>query len=250
MPSDEERRGTIEVFTPPTHFALVEPGMYRSVMPAPPNFPFLRQLGLRSVIVLSADSIARGIVAFFRDNGIEIFHTGAQSGRKDTWKPTWKPLSEEVIKTSLQLTLRADLHPLLLCDTSGVQSVGVVVGCLRRLQNWNLNSVVNEYRAFAGRKTRYVHEQMIELFDTDLVVVPEDPPSWYSEQLAMELDDDDMYEVYLQKGCIASDGRLDTSKDPELDDHEQKYAYRVYYYSSESPLNSVHGAKPPRIQRL
>lgn len=220
------------------------------MMPSASSFPFLRQLGLRSVIVLSADSIAGGVASFFRDNGIEIFHTGAQSGRKDNWKPTWKPLSEEVIKNSLELILRADLYPLLLCDTSGVQQVGIVVGCLRKLQNWNLNSVVNEYRAFAGRKTRYVHEQVIELFDTDLVVVPDNPPSWYSEQLTMQLDDDQMYELYSREGCIANDGRLDTSHHPTLHSEDQMYAYRVYYYSSESPLNSVPYAEPPRVQRV
>jgi protein tyrosine/serine phosphatase len=260
---------TVEVLTPPTHFAIVEPGLYRSMMPSVANFPFLKQLGLKHVIILSAGSVAHSVTTFFEDNAITVSHTGAPSGRrKNTWKPTWKPVEEEVVKASLELLLRADVHPLLICDTSGVQRVGVVIGCLRRLQWWNLNSIVNEYRSFAGHKTRYVHEQMIELFDTDLVVVPEANPPWYTAQVAMQADDETKFNEYASRGCLSASGMLGAPPAPAAagGEHgngdgsdsvladaaapEDRYAYRVYYYSTQSPLNSITGAMPPRIQRL
>jgi protein tyrosine/serine phosphatase len=262
----------LEVLTPPKHFAIVESGLYRSTMPSVGNFPFLKQLGLKHVIILSADSVARNVTIFFEENAISVSHTGAApSGRrKNTWKPTWKPLEEEVVKASLEIILRADVNPLLICDTSGVQRVGVVIGCLRRLQWWNLNSIVNEYRSFAGTRTRYVHEQMIELFDTDLVVIPPNNPSWYSAQVEMQAADDERYADYVHQGRLSTSGMLSESASEgrknaldrasgtggsddgtvrELKSGES-CAYQVYYYSTESPLNSVTGALPPRIQRL
>lgn len=259
-----------EVLAPPKHFAIVEPGLYRSTMPAAANFPFLKQLGLKRVIILSAESVARTVSTFFEENGVAVSHTGApERSHRNAWKKTWKPLEDDVVKASLELVLRADVHPLLICDTSGVQRVGVVVGCLRRLQWWNLNSIVNEYRSFAGAKTRHVHEQMIELFDTDLVVIPRENPSWYEAQRQMQDDDDDKFREYVNAGRLLSCGKMRdpadssqerTSKDSIADDPKvgagqesesrDSCAYRVYYYSTDSPLNSVDGALPPRIQRL
>lgn len=44
-----------------------------------------------------------------------------------------------------------------------------MVGCFRKLQKWNLTSILEEYRRFAGSKGRILNEQFIELFDIDLV---------------------------------------------------------------------------------
>lgn len=55
---------------------------------------------------------------------------------------------------------------------------GAVVGCLRKIQQWHLSSIFEEYRRFAGSKVRLQNEQFIELFDTDLVTIPANPPSW------------------------------------------------------------------------
>jgi Tyrosine phosphatase family len=170
-------------------------------------------------------------------------------------------MSEEVVKTSLELLLRAETHPILICDTSGVQRVGVVIGCLRRLQDWNLNSIINEYRGFALTKTRYLHELMIELFDTDLIVVPETPPSWFSDQLAMQHDEGDEFDDFVRQGRLSPLGVLHprppgTDNDSLADDDDGNTsaasidAYRVYYYSQDGPLNSLQGADPPVINLL
>lgn len=260
----------LEVLAPPKHFAIVEPALYRATMPATANFPFLKQLGLKRVIILSAESVARSVSTFFEENGIAVSHTGAsERSHRNAWKKTWKPLEDEVVKASLELVLRADMHPMLICDTSGVQRVGVVVGCLRRLQWWNLNSIVNEYRSFAGAKTRHVHEQMIELFDLDLVVIPRESPPWYEAQQQMQDDDDEKFQEYVNAGRLLSCGKMRdhlipaqerTQKDAGAEysdvargqgsESRDSCAYRVYYYSTDSPLNSVDGALPPRIQRL
>mmetsp|Transcript_63883 Transcript_63883/g.151108 ORF Transcript_63883/g.151108 Transcript_63883/m.151108 type:complete len:96 (+) Transcript_63883:223-510(+) len=90
----------------------------------------------------------------------------------------WNPMSEEIIKRALELVLNVDCYPLCLIDSVGRHRVGTVVGCLRKLQRWNLTSIFEEYRRYAGSKVRLLNEQFIELFDTDLVTIPQKKPAW------------------------------------------------------------------------
>lgn len=39
------------------------------------------------------------------------------------------------------------------------------MGCLRKVQNWSLTSIFDEYRRFAGAKVRMLDQQFMELFD-------------------------------------------------------------------------------------
>jgi len=58
------------------------------------------------------------------------------------------------------------------------------VGCLRRLQYWNLTSILEEMRAFGS--SHFSNEQFIELFDIDLITLPKHLPDWFiSQQLLM-----------------------------------------------------------------
>jgi len=75
---------------------------------------------------------------------------------------------------------------------SGIHQTGTLVGCLRRLQHWNLTSILVEYRSYAcHRSTRYGDEQFIELFDVDLVTLPADLPQWFIEQKKIDEEDED-----------------------------------------------------------
>jgi hypothetical protein len=37
---------------------------------------------------------------------------------------------------------------------------GTVIGCLRKLQGWNLTAIFEEYRRYAGSKVRFLNEQV------------------------------------------------------------------------------------------
>ena len=69
-------------------------------------------------------------------------------------------------------------YPLCIMCNLGRHRTGTAVGCLRKLQKWNLTSIFEEYRRYAGPKVRILHEQFIELFDIDLIRVPESAPEW------------------------------------------------------------------------
>lgn len=231
-----------DIITPPDNFSVVEPGLYRSSLPSAGNLPYVRALRLKRVIVLSPERPVRGIANFFDNHNIQLSHTGLHGW---TAQQSWKPVSEEVVKESLEILLDRKNYPTLVCDVGGVHMVGMVIGCLRKLQNWNLNSVVNEYRSFAGAKTRYVNEQFIELFDTDLVTIPQDPPQWFVEQLEMEREERAQYDGLVKVQHVDETGTMTA-----VEKAEKVPQYVRYYYSSAGPLNSQIGGSEPRIQTL
>lgn len=78
-------------------------------------------------------------------------------------------LSEAVVVGILHLMLDPTHYPLLITCSKGRYRTGIVCGCLRKLQRWNLVSILEEYRRFASDKSRADNEEFIELFDKDLV---------------------------------------------------------------------------------
>ena len=118
----------------------------------------------------------------------------------------------------------------------------MLIRCLRRLQNWNLDAVFSEYRFFAKGRTRYSNEQCIELFDIDLVTITDDPPQWLANQL--ETDCQERHEF----DALTAQGRVDQSD--TMQDDEKAPSYLAYRYSSSGPLNSHISGTEPRIQIL
>mmetsp|Transcript_12635 Transcript_12635/g.38670 ORF Transcript_12635/g.38670 Transcript_12635/m.38670 type:complete len:196 (+) Transcript_12635:67-654(+) len=158
---------------PPINFGIVEEDLYRSGMPNELNFPFLEKLQLKTVIYLATEDPSQQFSNFVDDHGIELVPLGVEGNIS-----SWKPMSEEVVLTALNHILITTNYPLLIMDHHGRHQTGTIVGCLRKLQRWNLTAVFEEYRSFAGNKVRLLSEQFIELFDTDLVRLPPSPPRW------------------------------------------------------------------------
>ena len=111
------------------------------------------------------------------------------------------PITEEVVLEALEIILNPRSYPMIVMCNLGRHRTGIkrqfsfmlfslqikffsflnkgtIVGCLRKLQKWNLTSIFEEYRRYAGPKVRVLNEQFIELFDTDLVRVPVNRPKW------------------------------------------------------------------------
>ncbi|BBN02830.1 hypothetical protein MPTK1_2g18490 [Marchantia polymorpha subsp. ruderalis] len=166
----------------PDAYGVVEPGVYRAKAAAAPNLPFLLHLRLRTLLYLSPDPLLPSFTAFLDKCATRFIHLGLR-----VWKPyaTWKPVSEELIKDALEIVLDVNTHPIMVMCSSGIHQTGTVVGCLRRLQKWNLTSLLEEYRRYAGSKARYANEQFMELFDEDLVTLPKDLPAWFIDQRRM-----------------------------------------------------------------
>ena len=90
-------------------------------------------------------------------------HLGCEEGHPNF------AMSEETVLKALDILLEHSNYPICVLCGQGSHRTGTVVGCLRKLQRWNLTSIFEEYRRYAGAKVRLLNEQFIELFDTDLV---------------------------------------------------------------------------------
>ena len=47
--------------------------------------------------------------------------------------------------------------------SAGIFETGTLLGCLRKIQGWNLSSILFEYRSFAGSLARSANERFIEV---------------------------------------------------------------------------------------
>jgi len=150
------------------------------------DIPFLKQLQLKTVLYLSPDTPVRAIKAFFDENNINFIELGIRALQP---KLTWKPVSEELIKEGLEIVLNVTNHPIVIICSTGIHQTGTLAACLRRLQSWNITSILDEYKRYAGTHTRYFNEQFIELFDVDLVTLPPNMPKWFIEQQKMMLEE-------------------------------------------------------------
>jgi len=163
-------------YIPPINWGMVEEDLYRSGQPNVLNFPFLEKLNLKTIIWLAPDDPTQQFYNFVDDQGIELIHLGMDSQTRIS--NPWNPISEDTVVSALKLILDPKNYPLSVMCNLGRHRTGTVIGCLRKIQRWNLTSIFEEYRRHAGSKVRLLNEQFIELFDTDLVGIPENPPHW------------------------------------------------------------------------
>lgn len=157
---------------PPANYGAVEVGLYRSGMPVEINFPFLETLHLRTLLHMSTEELSVPLQRFIEDQNINVIKLG-QAGK------ALEPVSSDAVLSAMSHILNPDCAPLYVMCSQGRYRTGTVIGCLRKLQRWSLASVFEEYRRHAERdKVRISTELFIELFDTDLVRIPQTCPAW------------------------------------------------------------------------
>jgi tyrosine-protein phosphatase OCA1 len=157
---------------PPANYSAVEEGLYRSGMPVEINFPFLESLHLRTLLHMSTEHLSLPLQRFLDDQNIDVIELG-QAGK------ALEPVSSDAVLSAMSYILDPRRAPVYVMCSQGRYRTGTVIGCLRKLQRWSLASVFEEYRRHAERdKVRISTELFIELFDTDLVRIPKNPPSW------------------------------------------------------------------------
>uniref|UniRef100_A0A0E0FQ25 Tyrosine-protein phosphatase domain-containing protein n=1 Tax=Oryza nivara TaxID=4536 RepID=A0A0E0FQ25_ORYNI len=126
--SAAEKADAAMVVAPPSNFGMVDTGVYRSGFPDPASFGFLRGLGLRSVVYLCPEPYMETNAEFLKAEGIRLFQFGIEGNKHRT---------------------------------------GCLVGCFRKLQNWCLSSVFEEYHRYAAGKSRLSDLKFIESFDVN-----------------------------------------------------------------------------------
>ncbi|XP_014497140.1 probable tyrosine-protein phosphatase At1g05000 [Vigna radiata var. radiata] len=148
------------VLVPPPNFAMVEDCIFRSSFPTSSNFPFLQTLNLRSIIYLCPEPYPEENLEFLRSQNIRLFQFAIE-GKTDISTPILK----DSVMDALKVLIDVRNHPVLIHCKRGKHRTGCLVGCLRKLQNWCLSSVFEEYQRFAGAKSRTMDLTFIEMFD-------------------------------------------------------------------------------------
>ncbi|XP_022746976.1 probable tyrosine-protein phosphatase At1g05000 isoform X1 [Durio zibethinus] len=185
----EGEEGKDVVMEPPPNFSMVEEGIYRSSFPHPCNFAFLETLNLRSIIYLCPEPYPEENLEFLRSHNIRLFQFGIE-GKTEPSAATLK----DAIRAALKILIGTEFinifffltsmfylygflryfyclftdvrnHPVLIHCKRGKHRTGSLVGCLRKLQNWCLSSVFEEYQHFAGIKSRTADLRFIETFE-------------------------------------------------------------------------------------
>ncbi|BFZ59791.1 tyrosine-protein phosphatase required for protection against superoxide stress (By similarity) [Saitoella coloradoensis] len=161
---------------PPPVFAHVESNLYRSAQPSRINLPFLDTLPLHTIIWLAIEEPSHVTKTWAKERGVALvcLPVVGEGDSEEGWT------GAESVKRVLELILEtcAQNYGVLLMDQTGRHRIGTVIGCLRRLQRWNLASVSEEYCKFAGGKWRVVNELWIEGFDVGGVRVEGRGPGW------------------------------------------------------------------------
>ncbi|KAG0372667.1 hypothetical protein BGX24_012748 [Mortierella sp. AD032] len=160
------------VLVPPLNFALVAPGVYRSGHPNKHNFPFMKKLGLKVIVQMSEEPYAPDLVEFLEQEKIRRIHYTIEGN-----KEPFIEIDEEVIRSALVNILDARNHPLLIHCAKGKHRIGCLIGCLRKIQNWSMTSIFDEYRRFAGSKV-LADQEFIEIFPAKVPYLLEHKPVW------------------------------------------------------------------------
>ncbi|KAK4485044.1 hypothetical protein RD792_007652 [Penstemon davidsonii] len=167
-----------QLFVPPLNFSMVDYGIYRCGFPDIPNFPFLKSLGLRSVIYLCTEPYPEANMHFINSNGIRLFQFGMEGS-----KESFVNIPEGLFRSALQVLLDERHRPLLIHCKRGKHRTGCLVGCFRKLQNWCLASIFDEYQRFAADKARVPDQRFIELFDISSIKnLPSSTPPYFKSR--------------------------------------------------------------------
>lgn len=150
----------VEILVPPSNFAMVDIGLYRSGFFKKKNFPFLKRLGLKSVLFLCPEEYPKANLEFLESIDANLFQFGVQGN-----KEPFVEIPEEVYVAALKEILNTNNHPMLIHCNKGKHRTGCLVGCFRKVQKWSMTTIFDEYRRFAEPKPRFLDQQFIELFD-------------------------------------------------------------------------------------
>ncbi|KAJ1627510.1 tyrosine phosphatase family-domain-containing protein [Pavlovales sp. CCMP2436] len=161
---------------PPENFAMVWKGIYRSGFPTKKNLPFLRTIGIRSVLCLCPEDYPESSLNFFEVNDIDLIQHGVD-GNKAPDDRDGAYMNPATVARAVAELMDESTHPVLIHCNQGKHRTGCLVGCLRKVQRWSLVAIFEEYRRFAGEKARLVDLQFIELFDISTIPSPQSKAS-------------------------------------------------------------------------
>ncbi|PFH57597.1 hypothetical protein XA68_14804 [Ophiocordyceps unilateralis] len=159
----------------PVNFGVVLPGVYRSSYPQPEDYAFLQSLQLKTVVTLvNKDGGDDSLSSFVTSNGIRQIIFDMKGTKKEAIPPV-------TMASILDIVLDHNHYPLLLHCNHGKHRTGCVVAVVRKLSGWSLNTVLDEYRAYAMPKVRECDVDYISSFHASTLTAL----TWQSSRAAV-----------------------------------------------------------------
>ncbi|KAK4242186.1 tyrosine phosphatase family-domain-containing protein [Achaetomium macrosporum] len=131
----------------PANFGVVVPGVYRSSFPRSEDYAFIEGLKLKTIVTLVRKDFPEGYDAFLQKNGIRHCVFDMKGTKKED-------IPLQTMKSILRLVLDRRNHPLLVHCNHGKHRTGCVIGVVRKLSGWDIDSIVSEYKTYAEPKAR------------------------------------------------------------------------------------------------
>lgn len=116
------------------------------------------RLKLRTIVSLEDTAYPDEVQTWIHENGIVVIYCAVTQS-----KEPFVVADPCEIRRAIRILLDPSSHPVLVHSLHGQSRVGVVVGCLRKLQRWSLAGIFEEYRRFAGSAASLLDLQVIEL---------------------------------------------------------------------------------------
>lgn len=201
------------MLVPPANFGIAEEGIYRCSKVETLNLSFIETLNLKTVIIIGGQEPSKFFKESFNEQSIEWHlirmsdfsaagkpaNSGAKIGpdienkRDEHRKHTSHSKTSSIdstksnesyhltdsddlmlikgscIKRAFQLLLNKQRHNILLVDRTSI-----IVGILRKIQKWNISSIINEYRLFSGKNRSYFAETFLEILQVIIEQEEED----------------------------------------------------------------------------
>ena len=84
---------------------------------------------------------------------------------------SWRTQLDELMKHTLECLLNNENLPILISSPSELL-LCTVIGCLRKIQKWNISSIMSEFNRFCPEIPLTQNTNYVELFDFDLIELP------------------------------------------------------------------------------
>nr|CCC95940.1 unnamed protein product [Trypanosoma congolense IL3000] len=162
------------LWTPPPNFAQVETGIYRSAYPTLGSVPFLRHIGIKTIVLLSIEllpgPVVKAISGEEASGGSTAVSLGTDGWMEDEcmkcpmrvvctadlseWMNEYLCEKDEFsvsgVQRALDFALQVDFQPVLFTCPTGELQTSVVIGCMRRHQGWTLAAAMAECDLFVN----------------------------------------------------------------------------------------------------
>lgn len=192
----------VAMLVPPANFGIPEEGIYRCSKLETINLSFLETLNLKTIIFVGGQLPSNFFKEFFDTSGIEYFVIKTLGDSSSLIAPDQKKrqlhhrdeslvhkngteddlatdegyrysltdqddlmlIKSQSIQRICKIMLDVSYHNVLLVDKTSV-----VIGILRKVQKWELSSIISEYRLFTGKNRNYFAETFLELINIRLI---------------------------------------------------------------------------------